>query len=121
MIEVFHSFQEVCDPVQSNVNIFIACFTTSYARLKLYDALDILKERVLCMDTDSVIYTQKPTESSIPTGNYLGEFTNELDDGDHITEFVAAGPKNYAYNTFKGKQYCKVIRFTLNKRGQKNH
>ncbi|CAH3156126.1 unnamed protein product [Pocillopora meandrina] len=46
MIEVFHSFQEVCDPVQSNVNIFIACFTTSYARLKLYDALDILKERV---------------------------------------------------------------------------
>lgn len=117
MIEVFHSFQEVCDPVQSNVNIFIACFTTSYARLKLYDALDILKERVLYMDTDSVIYTQKPTESSIPTGNYLGEFTNELDDGDHITEFVAAGP----YNTFKGKQCCKVRRFTLNKRGQKNH
>ena len=96
MIEVFHSFQEVCDPVQSNVNIFIACFTTSYARLKLYDALDILKERVLYMDTDSVIYTQKPTESSIPTGNYLGELTNVLDDGDHITEFVAAGPKNYA-------------------------
>ena len=51
----------------------------------------------------------------------LGEFTNELDDGDHITEFVAAGPKNYAYNTFKGKQCCKVRRFTLNKRGQKNH
>ena len=119
MIEVFHSFQEVCDPVQSNVNIFIACFTTSYARLKLYDALDILKERVLYMDTDSVIYTQKPTESSIPTGNYLGEFTNVLDDGDHITEFVAAGPKNYAYNTFKGKQCCKVRGFTLNERGQK--
>lgn len=31
IIEVFHSFQEVCDPVQTNVNIFIACFTTSYA------------------------------------------------------------------------------------------
>ena len=31
MIEVFHNFQEVCDPVQTNVNIFIACFTTSYA------------------------------------------------------------------------------------------
>ena len=71
------------------------------------------------MDTDSVIYTQKPTESSIPTGNYLGEFTNELDDGDHITEFVAPGPKNYAYNTFKGKQCCKVRGFTLNERGQK--
>lgn len=42
MIDVFHSFQEDCDPVQNNVNIFIACFTTSYARLQLYKALDIL-------------------------------------------------------------------------------
>ena len=105
--------------VQTNVNIFIACFTTSYARLKLYDALDTLKERVLYFDTDSVIYTKKPAESSIPTGNYLGEFTNELNDGDHITEFVAAGPKNYAYETFKENQCCKVRGFTLNARGQK--
>lgn len=119
MIEVFHSFQEVCDPVQTNVNIFVACFITSYARLKLYNALDILQKRVLYMDTDSVIYTQKPTQSVIPTGNYLGEFTNELDDGDHFTEFAAAGPKNYAYITKNGKKCCKVREFTLNERGQK--
>ena len=99
VIEIFHSFQEDCDPVQTNVNIFVACFTTSYAQLKLYNALDILQERVLYFDTDSIIYTQKPTESLIPTGNYLGEFTNELDEGDHITEVAAAGPKNYAYIT----------------------
>ena len=97
MVEVYHTVENECKPVQTNVNIFIACFTTSYARLKLYDALDTLKERVLYFDTDSVIYTKKPAESSIPTGNYLGEFTNELDEGDHITEFGAAGPKNYAY------------------------
>ena len=114
VVEVYHSFQEVCDPIQTNVNIFIACFTTSYARLKLYNALDILKERVLYMDTDSVIYTQKPTESSIPIGNYLGQFSNELDEVYHIVEYVAAGPKNHAYNTFKGKQCCKVRGFTLN-------
>ena len=60
MIEIFHSFQDDCDPVQTNVNIFVACFTTSYARLKLYNALDILQERVLYFDTDSIIYTQKP-------------------------------------------------------------
>ena len=53
-----------------------------------------------------MIYTKKPAELSIPTGNYLGEFTNELDEGDHITEFVAAGPKNYTYETFKGNQWC---------------
>ena len=57
MIEVFHNFQEETIPVQTNVNIFIACFTTSYARLKLYDALDTLQERLLYMHTDqSSIY-----------------------------------------------------------------
>ena len=118
-VEVSHSFEHSCQPIQANVNIFVACFTTSYARLKLYDALDKLQERVLYIDTDSVIYTKKPAESSIPVGNYLGEFSNELDEGDYITEFVAAGPKNYAYNTKQGKQTCKVRGFTLNARGQK--
>ena len=61
------------------------------------------------MDTGSIIYTKKPTETSIPVGNYLGEF-----------EFVAAEPKNYTYNTFQGKQTCKVRGFTLNEQGQKN-
>ena len=118
MIEVFHNFQEETIPVQTNVNIFIACFTTSYARLKLYDALDTLQEILLYMHTDSVIYIQKPGEPSIPTGNYLRQYTNELDEGDHIVEFVAAGPKNYAFNTKQGKQTCKVRGFTLNVRGQ---
>lgn len=108
MIEVFHSFQQDCDPVQTNVNIFITCFTTSYARLKLYKALEILQERVLYMHTDSVIFTRKPTETGLPIGNYLEDFTSELDKGDHITEFLAAGPKNYGYITQKGKPCCKV-------------
>ena len=79
MVEVYHTFEEICNPVQTNVNIFIACVITSYARLKLYDTLDTLKVRVLYMDTDSLIYSQKPSQPSIPTRNYLGEFTNELD------------------------------------------
>ena len=73
MIEIFHSFQDDCDPVQTNVNIFVACFTTSYAQLKLYNALDILQQRVLYFDTDSIIYTQKPAESLIPTLNERGQ------------------------------------------------
>lgn len=66
MIEICHAFQDDCDPVQTNVNIFVACFTTSYARLELYNALDILQQRVLYFDTDSIIYTQKPAESLKP-------------------------------------------------------
>lgn len=51
------------------------------------------------MDTDSIIFTQKPTEIGLPIGNYLRYFTSEVDNGDHITESVAAEPKKYAYVT----------------------
>ena len=118
MVEIFHSFQQDCDPIQVNVNIFIACFTTCHARLKLYEALDQLQERVLYFDTDSVVYVWKPGQSRITTGNYLGDFTSELQEEDYITEFVAAGPKNYAYVTKNGDKCCKVRGFTLNTRGQ---
>ena len=87
-------------------NIFIALFTTAIARLKLYDALDQLKERVLYYDTDSVIYTTKSDQAQLPLGKFLGEFTDETD-GDVITEFGAAGPKSYSYKTSGGKTECK--------------
>ena len=45
---------------KDKVNIVIAAFTTAYARLKLYDLLDLLQERVLYYDTDSVIYVHEP-------------------------------------------------------------
>ena len=38
-----------------NTNVYIACFTTSHARLMLYDKLDYLNEKVLYFDTDSII------------------------------------------------------------------
>jgi hypothetical protein len=50
-----------------------------------------------------------------PTGSYLGDFTDELD-GAHITTFASGGPKNYSYETSKGKTVCKVRGITLNYR-----
>ena len=94
-----------CTPTTKG-NIFIALFTTAIARLKLYDALDKLKERVLYYDTDSVIYTTKQGQDQLPLGKFLGEFTDETD-GDAITEFGAAGPKSYSYKTRGGKNECK--------------
>ena len=94
-----------CTPTTKG-NIFIALFTTAIARLKLYDALDKLKERVLYYDTDSVIYTTKPSQTQLSLGKFLGEFTDETD-GDAITEFGAAGPKSYSYKTSGGKTECK--------------
>ena len=86
-------------------NVFIAAFTTSHARLKLYGALDTLKERVLYYDTDSVIYRWKPGQVKLPLGEFLGEFTGELG-GDPIVEFVSGGAKNYGYLTRSGKTEC---------------
>ena len=99
-------------------NIFVAAFTTCWARLKLYSYLDLLGERVLYYDTDSVIFKQAPDQPTIPVGDFLGDMTNELPDGDHIVEFVSGGAKNYGYKTHRGKTCCKVRGFTLNLRGQ---
>ena len=38
--------------------------------------------------------------------------------GDVIDEFVAGGPKNYAYRTRSGQECCKARPFTLDARGQ---
>ena len=99
---------------KGKVNIVIAAFTTAYARLKLYDLLDLLQERVLYYDTDSVIYVHEPGKLDPPLGDYLGDLTDELDVGDYITTFISGGPKNYAYNTYNGKSETKIRGITLN-------
>ena len=106
----------------NKVNVVIAAFTTSYARLKLYDLLDLLQERILYYDTDSVIYVHKPGKPDPPLGNYLGDLTDELN-GDYITSFVSGGPKNYAYRTKKGKTDTKIRGITLDyaATGKLNH
>lgn len=106
-----------------NLNVFVAAFTTCWARLHLYATLDRLGERVLYMDTDSFIFTALPGEDSPPLGSYLGQFKNEIKPDkktgqeDYIVEFVTGGPKNYAYRTKHGKIDCKVRGFTLNSKG----
>ena len=97
--------QEKCES-SFKANVFIAAFTTSHTRLKLYSALDTLKERVLYYDTDSVIYRWKPGQEKLPLGRYLGQFGDEIG-GDPIVEFVSGGAKNYGYLTHSGKTKCK--------------
>ena len=117
-------YRNVKEFVEQNnkVNVVVAAFTTAYARLKLYDLLDLLQERVLYYDTDSVIYVHKPDKPDPPLGNYLGDLTDELD-GDYITSFVSGGPKNYAYCTKGGKTDTKIRGITLDylASGKLNH
>ena len=117
LMEVVYKQTPDNDLPSAKTNIFIACFTTCWARLKLYSYLDRLKEQVLYYDTDSVIYCWRPGQPLITTGDFLGDMTDELD-GEHIVEFVSGGAKNYGYETSGGKFVCKVRGFTLNVRGR---
>ncbi|XP_077205235.1 ephrin type-B receptor 1 isoform X2 [Paroedura picta] len=100
--------------LSGNTNVYIAAFTTAYARLELYDLLDKLGSRCLYHDTDSVIFVSGEGDWNPPLGDYLGELTSEVPAGQHITEFVSAGPKTYAYQLSDKKVCLKVKGITLN-------
>ena len=118
MVEVHYQYQDEDIPMSPNLNIFVACFTTSWARLRLYTALEQLQQRVLYYDTDSVIFVTNEGQPNPDLGDYLGDFTSELDNKDHIIEFVSGGPKNYGYQTQNGHVECKVRGFRLNSEGK---
>ena len=111
----FEMKEEALDSL-STVNVCIAAFTTTLARLKLYSYLESLEERVLYYDTDSVIYVSSPEEYQPSTGTFIGDMTDELESygiGSYITEFVSGGPKNYSFkvfstNTNTEEYVCKV-------------
>ncbi|XP_070548904.1 uncharacterized protein [Ptychodera flava] len=122
MIAVQHTLWDEFVEGAVNTNVVIAAFTTAYARLKLYDLLEALGERVLYFDTDSVIFVSKPDQYEPPLGDYLGDLTNELDPpSNFITKFVSGGAKKYAFCLAqpdrKGNTtVCKVRGITLNYR-----
>ena len=99
-------------------NVVIAAYTTAQARLKLYSYLEQLGPRALYADTDSIVFKSAPTDVYMPPlGDYLGDLTDEVPQG-KITEFVTAGPKNYAYKVMRQDGHietvCKVRGITLN-------
>lgn len=61
--------------------------------------MDKLGKNVLYHDTDSIIYATTGANDP-PTGNYLGDFTDELD-GDIITTFVSG--KSFIFSFFLRK------------------
>ena len=54
-MEIHYKHQLEDDPISPNLNIFVACFMTCWAQLRLYEALDLLQERVLYFDMDSMV------------------------------------------------------------------
>ena len=111
-VEIQYMEKEGFVEENNKVNIVIAAFTTAYARLKLYDLLDLLQERVLYYDTDSVVYVHEPGKPDPPLGDYLGDLTDELNGG-YITTFMSGGPKNYGYVTNTDEAILKIRGISL--------
>jgi hypothetical protein len=95
-------------------NIWVAAFTTAWGRLRLYELLEQVGDRVLYCDTDSCVYVSRPGEHDIALGKHLGEPTDEVKAGDSITQFRSIGCKSYAYKTRLGHEDVKMKGVTLN-------
>jgi hypothetical protein len=97
-------------------NVALASFVTCYGRLKLLEALTKLGKRVIYCDTDSCLYISRPGEYDLPLGDYLGEFTNEIDGkkGTCIKEAASIAPKSYVYITDNGFTHALVKGITFN-------
>ena len=116
VLQVYYTENIESELDSNNTNVVLAAFVTAQGRLKLYSELEKLGERVLYMDTDSIIFKSKPGEYEPQLGDNLGDWTNEISpsQGGHITSFVSAGAKNYAYDTPSGETKCIVKGITLN-------
>ena len=106
-----------------------AAFTTCLGRLQLYRCLQIVGDRALYGDTDSVAYISRPNEPDLPLGSHLGDLSDQVVEdygpGSFIVEFCAGGPKNYGYvvavcGDLQSLRICiKVRGITINKSCEK--
>ena len=112
MVQMTYNFKDQLVDNSKNTNVYIACFTTSHTRLKLYNKLDYLKEKVLYFDTDSIIYADDRTKN-IETGDMLDDMTDEIS-GKGISSFVSTGPKSYSFKYGNDEQKSAIKGFTLN-------
>jgi hypothetical protein len=81
-----------------HTNEVIGAYVSAGAKINLYRYLDRLQEKTIYCDTDSVIFIQPRDEPRlVETGDNFGYMTSELNPYEIISEFVSAGPKNYAY------------------------
>ncbi|XP_047111970.1 uncharacterized protein LOC124788732 [Schistocerca piceifrons] len=113
MIEVSYKYTDEYIEDSTATNIFIAAFTTSNVRIRLYEMLDRLGDKVVYYDTDSVVYIDDGT-NKVETGCMLGKWTDELGKDDTIIEWLSTDPKSYAYYSHKGSQCTEVKGFSLN-------
>ena len=116
-LQVYYKHKSEINECESKTNnVALASFVTCYGRLKLLEALQKLERRVIYVDTDSCLYISRPNEYDLPLGDYLGDFTNEIDNkkGNHIIEAASIAPKSYSYITDIGFSHALVKGIAFN-------
>ncbi|XP_052128233.1 uncharacterized protein LOC127750488 [Frankliniella occidentalis] len=100
-IQVRYTPKEQLDECFKTTSLIHAAQTTAHGRLLLYKYLDIVGERALYHDTDSVCFLSVPGQPEPEIGKYLGDMTDQLADdfgeGSYIAKWISAGCKNYGY------------------------
>ena len=94
-------YTSFADNISKSTNLPIAAFTTAHARIKLYELLEKVNQRVLYCDTDSCVFVAKDGEEVPETGRFLGDLTDEIGAGITADSFVCTGAKSYAVRLIK--------------------
>jgi len=94
-------------PVPVFSSIAVASHVTAQARLHLYSYLEVVGERALYCDTDSIFFTERPDDPKIEKGDFLGQMTDELDSwpGSYISEFVCGNYNNYCDVIYRKRKH----------------
>jgi len=90
-------------PTLMNGYLPVAVFVPCYGQMYLYNYMDQLGDRLLYVDTDSLIY-KLDGGSRLETGDIWGDLEIESED---IVEFVALGPKTYGLKYSDGTKMFK--------------
>lgn len=98
-VYITHQYRCDEDAPAGNTSPVIAAFVTCHGRLKLYELMQrVLPERILYLDTDSLVYVYKPGDVDNVkeiVGEHLGQVTSEIASGFQCYEAVFAGAKSY--------------------------
>lgn len=129
-----YNFKDEYSKGNNATNIYVAIFTTSHARLRLYEMMEKIGKNILYVDTDSCVYIEDESMNSRISpihelvenqfhcfheakknnfGNSLGEWSDELK-GNYIKFWCSNGPKDYGYIDNEDKSYGKVKGFKIN-------
>ena len=110
---IFYKEDERYVKPASNLNIIISIFTTSYARIELYNLLEKSGKYTLYTDTDSLITViNKFEHPKYEISSCIGGLKNELPINTSILKFFGLGPKNYCYeyvNKITGESNVKMV------------